>query len=161
MRQRILAFVTPLCIAAATAAPAPAAPTTVDPCLVGTWTLTRSAGAGQGAFVGVKMTVSAGGVATLDYTHARPFKDGGMNTSFRGHSTIDIATSPGKPPAISVRSEHVSLTETNALVGTARYRAHDPVWEYSEDYTCSAHKLTMRSGGTGGGLLNGIAIFSR
>lgn len=84
-----------------------------------------------------------------------------MDTTFRGHSTVAIATSPGKPPAISVKSEHVRLTEANAIVGTAPYRTHDPVWDYSEDYTCSTHTLKMRSGGTGGGLLNGIAIFRR
>ncbi|MDE3024194.1 MAG: hypothetical protein KGI93_01360 [Acidobacteriota bacterium] len=111
--------------------------------------------------VGVKMTIAAGGVATLDYTHARPIVEGGMDTTFRGHSTVAIATSPGKPPAISVKSEHVRLTEANAIVGTAPYRTHDPVWDYSEDYTCSTHTLKMRSGGTGGGLLNGIAIFRR
>lgn len=161
MRPWILAFALPLCITGTTAPPASAAhANSVAPCLVGRWTLTSSSGVAQNAFVGLKMTITNGGVASLDYTHARPFDDGGSTAIFRGHSTIRIATSSGKPPAISVKSEQVNLTERTAF-GSGPYRGNDPVWEYSEDYTCSPHTLKMRSGGTGGGLLNGRMVFSR
>lgn len=159
--MRTLAVVTALCAAAVVPAAVSAAPAaSVDSCLVGRWTLIGSVGAGRGAFVGLKMTIRSSGVATLDYAHAHSIDNGGLNATFRGRSTLDLAAHSGRPPVVEVKSEHVSLTERSAF-GTAPWNGEDPLFETTSDYTCSTHTLTLKSEGTGGGVLNGTATFHR
>jgi len=105
------------------------------------------------------MTISTAGVATLNYTHAKPAQDGGLTATFRGHDTLLIASGAGRPPVITIKSEHANLSQTTSLGTSAKAKA-DPVWQPSEDFACSSHalKLTRNSGSSG--LLNG-ATFHR
>jgi len=86
--------------------------TTLDPCLVGTWEARDVA-----QFAGYRVTFTASGTQTVDYTNAKPLEYGsGESITWAGIGTDRIATKNGVATILESRPGSVTMTLKSPVI---------------------------------------------